>query len=134
MFRTHMPRRIGNAVRIMKEEIARHAKTDPENVKIGGELNRYLMLGAIQGFYGVKVEVEKTGDMIKIDLAEKRKQVAPAPAAKESKAKAGEKAQATAPAPKTEEKTTAHAKAEPAKKEKKEVKPKAPKQEEAPKV
>ena len=75
MFRTHMPRRINNSMRILREEIAKHHKTTPESVKIGSELNRYLMMGAINGFYGVKVEIEKTGDSVKVDLAEKKAKI-----------------------------------------------------------
>lgn len=88
---THMPRRIGNALRLMREDIARHSKTLPENVKIGGELNRYLMLGAIQGFSGVNVAIEKTGETVSVDLAEKRKAQAPKREEKTLKQKLTEK-------------------------------------------
>jgi len=93
---THMPRRITNSIRLMREEIARHTKTTPDQVKIGGELNRYLMLGAIQGFYGIKVAVEKTGDSVTVDLLEKRKIPVTTPAkagskGKDEKAKPGDK-------------------------------------------
>ncbi len=75
MFRTHMPRRIHNSMRIFKEEVAKHHKTTPESVRIGSELNRYLMMGAINGFYGIKVEIEKTGETVKVDLAEKKAKI-----------------------------------------------------------
>ncbi len=71
--RTHNPRRIGSSIRLIREEIARHLKVSPENVRIGGELNRYLLLGAMQGFYGVKVAIEKKGEIVSVDLFEKRK-------------------------------------------------------------
>lgn len=91
MFRTHMPRRITNSVRIFREEIAKHNKTSPESVKIGSELNRYLMMGAINGFYGVKVEVEKTGEIIKVDLAEKKSRIKVTDSAKKDEKQAGGK-------------------------------------------
>ena len=103
---THMPRRIGNSIRLMKEEVARHTKTSPENVKIGGELNRYLMLGAIQGFYGIKVAVEKTGDSVKVDLAEKRKiPVTAVPAKADSRKEKPKQDEKEAEAPKKQETT-----------------------------
>ena len=119
--RTHNPRRIGNSIRLMREEVARHTKTSAESVKIGGELNRYLMLGAMQGFYGIKIAIEKTGESVKVDLAEKRK--VPVTAAQKADAKAKEEK------PKAAEKKDAPekpAKPDAAKKqEKKEAAPKA---------
>ena len=102
MLRTHKPRRIGNAVRLMREDIAKHSKTTVDKVRIGGGLNWYLLNGAMQGFHRVKISVEKTGDIISADLAEKR--VRQAPAAKEGQktpeSKKGEKhAQAAKPEP-----------------------------------
>ena len=34
--------RAPKAVRLLREQAARHLKTDPENVKISGELNRFI--------------------------------------------------------------------------------------------
>lgn len=70
---THISRRMGNAVRLFREEIARHAASNPDNVFIGSELNRYLVIGASHGFRGVNVSIEKKGERISVDLAERRK-------------------------------------------------------------
>lgn len=75
--RTHGPRRIGIAVRHIREDVARHSKTSPGMVSIGAELNRYLLLGSAQGFYGVKVTIEKTGQEVTVDLTDKKKKVEP---------------------------------------------------------
>ena len=107
MVRTHKPRRIGNAVRLLREEVARHTKTAVDNVKIGSELNRYLLKGAMGSFSGVKIAIEKTEETVKADLSEKRKRAAPqqqaAPSGKSSpneKPSAGNVAQAKEAGPK----------------------------------
>jgi ribosomal protein L31E len=126
LIKTHMPRRITNSIRMLREEVARHSKTTPDKVKIGGELNRYLMMGAIQGFYGTKIAIEKTGEDVKVDLAEKRKIPISATAGKtEEKREAKslkEKLTEKSPAEKAKEEKEA---AEKAKKEKKETTPKS---------
>ncbi len=115
--RTHNPRRIGNSIRLVREEIARHSKTSPENVRIGGELNRYLLLGAMQGFYGVKVAIEKKGEIVSVDLFEKRKrpQLPAADGAKSKSEAKGSKAAALPGEAKKEAGKSAepHPKAEP---------------------
>lgn len=116
LIRTHKPRRIGNSIRLMREEIARHSKTTPDKVKIGGELNRYLLLGAMQGFYGVKIEVEKTGENVKADLAEKRK--VPATAHSKTEAKAEKKTEEKEAPKGVKERLTAKAPEEKAKEKK----------------
>ncbi len=77
LIRTHKPRRIGNSIRMLREEIARHTKTGVDNVKIGSELNRYLLKGAMGSFAGIKIAIEKTGEAVKADLFEKRKKPTP---------------------------------------------------------
>lgn len=70
---THGPRRIGSSMRALRDEIARHSKVTPESVKISGDLNNYILTGSVQGFYGVKVALEKSSGIVKADLADKKK-------------------------------------------------------------
>lgn len=71
--KTHQRRRIDSSIRIIKEDAARHTKTSPDIVKIGGELNRYILMGSTRGYYGVKVSIERSGPDILVDLADRKK-------------------------------------------------------------
>ena len=92
---THQSRRLGKAVRFLRDDIARHSKSLPENVSISPGLNRYMLKGSSGGYSAVKISVEKTGEKASAYLDGEKK---PAPPKKEEKKEKKPEAQ-TAPQP-----------------------------------
>ncbi len=64
----HAPRRKKMASTYLKEEVARYQKVKPENVKIGSDLNRHLVLNITRQSKPIKLNVEKTGDVVNLTL------------------------------------------------------------------
>ncbi len=77
LVKLHTTRRRAKAIDYLREDIARHSNTVPGSVSISGELNSYLMRNLSGQMPEVKISVEKTGDIVKADLApELKKQAA----------------------------------------------------------
>ncbi len=79
---THQPRRLGKAMSFLRNDIARHSKSLPENVSISQGLNRYMLMGSSKGYSAVKISVEKTGEKASAYLDGEKK---PVPQKKEEK-------------------------------------------------
>lgn len=80
LVKIHSSRRLKKSIDYMREHIARHTKSDPEAVKLSSELNRYMLLNVSRRMVRVKVNYEKAGGNVKVDLADELKKKAPAKA------------------------------------------------------
>lgn len=69
----HKSRRIKKAIMYLKEDIARHLKSDADSVKLSGDLNNYVLLRVARRMKSVKVTIEKIGYKINVDLAQELK-------------------------------------------------------------
>lgn len=62
--------RTPKAVRLIKEQAARHLKTEPENIKIDENLNRYIWSRGLKNPpRKIRVRAEKTEDLYVLKLA-----------------------------------------------------------------
>ncbi|MCL5008294.1 MAG: hypothetical protein M1156_00165 [Candidatus Marsarchaeota archaeon] len=85
LVRIHTTRRLKKSVDYLREDIARHAKVNVSAVKLSQELGSYVVSRVSRRMVPVKITVEKSGDIVKADLAQELKRkpkAAPAPAGK----------------------------------------------------
>ncbi len=92
LVKIHTPRRLKKSIDYLREDIARHSKSDVESVRLSLDLNSYVMDKVARHMKPVKITVEKIDGLVKADLApelkQKPKTIAPATKTTEKKAAA----------------------------------------------
>lgn len=68
LVKIHESRRLKKAVSYLKEDIARHTKSNYDSIRLTGELNGYLMHEVAKHMSNVSVVITKDAEMVKVDL------------------------------------------------------------------
>ncbi len=69
LVKIHESRRLKKAVSYLKDDIARHTKSDVNSIRFTGELNGYLMQEVAKQMSRVSVVINKDAGLVKVDLS-----------------------------------------------------------------
>ena len=69
LVKIHESRRLKKAVSYLKDDIARHTKSDVNSIRFTGELNGYLMQEVAKQMAKVSVVINKDAGLVKVDLS-----------------------------------------------------------------
>ena len=69
LVKIHESRRLKKAVSYLKDDIARHTKSDVGSIRFTGELNGYLMQEVAKKMAKVSVVINKDAGLVKVDLS-----------------------------------------------------------------
>ena len=85
LVKIHRSRRLKKSIDYLREDVARHSKSDVKSVKLSMDLAAYVVAKVSRGMSPVKITVERSGDLVKVDLAPELKRKMPEPKKAEQK-------------------------------------------------
>ena len=85
LVKIHETRRLKKAVSYLKEDIAKHTKTDYDSIKLSPELNSYLLQDVAKHMSKVSVVITKDANVTKVDLSPELKKTKQKPVKTQSK-------------------------------------------------